>query len=161
MGLSFWFDHYFARIVWTYPIFLCCNCSEANIHLPYYYLHDIQPWTFQMGPCSYDGKMLQVSFQLGYLAVHKPPRESFVAWWKLPHVPHPAFPAWLSLEWGGVVRGNGASTARSCNMKSWLVVCFFVFGILPYIGDNHPNCQLTNIFQRVWNHQPELYFGVS
>ena len=26
----------------------------------------------------------------------------------------------------------------------------------PYIGKNHPNCQLTIIFQRCWNHRPGI-----
>ena len=33
----------------------------------------------------------------------------------------------------------------------WWFGSFFIF---PYIGNNHPNWLLTNIFQRGWNHQP-------
>ena len=43
-------------------------------------------------------------------------------------------------------------------VSGWLVV--WIFSYFPDIGNNNSNWQLTNIFQRDWNHQPAIVNGV-
>ena len=38
---------------------------------------------------------------------------------------------------------------------------FFYFFIFPYICNNHPNWQLTDILQRGWNHQPDTVIYIQ
>ena len=131
---------------WYFPMFFQYVPWFSNFVHDFPIVSMIFPWFPYIFPC------LHVQFPL---LTSSPPRPTSCSptWWLSPRPSEPTPPADASMERGSCPLGAGSEGQDGVH-KIWLVV-WNIWIIFPmYLEESS---QLTNFFQRGWNHQPVVF----